>query len=432
VKLDDPRSLHGVEPTLVMPAPGGQATVVMKRKPARAVPPRAALELQRMVAGINPLVGAASPLLALAAQLRRTPTHPDPAGLRRQLLDRIADFEAQAAAGGVARPKIGAARYLLCSFIDETVAHTPWGSAGPWAARNLLQEFHEERWGGEKAFQLLDRLGQAPEENADLLELFYLCLRLGFEGRYRGAPNGRSLLDALAARVLEVIRPADVTPPARQLSPQWQGVAAPSRRETSMLPPWAVVALAAALVLGVFFAFNARLESLSQPVFRQVVALPAALRTERRASPARPLLAPALKAEASGGALQVRDEPVRSVVTLAADSLFVRGSASVDERQLPLIARIAGSLAATPGQIAVIGHTDAAFTSSPQFPSAWHLSYARARAVQDALVHAGIGADRVRAEGRAGAEPLAAGNSEADRARNRRIEIELRLPRPMS
>ena len=49
----------------------------------------AGVELQRRVAGINPLLGAANVLLALVPQLRATTSHADPAGLQRQLLARV-------------------------------------------------------------------------------------------------------------------------------------------------------------------------------------------------------------------------------------------------------------------------------------------------------------------------------------------------------
>ena len=105
MKAHEPDPLQGAEPTLLMPAPGGQPTVIMRRPvKAPAAAPSAAVELQRMVAGINPLIGAAGSLLALVAQLRSTAAHPDPSTLREQLLAWIADFEAQSAAGGVPRP----------------------------------------------------------------------------------------------------------------------------------------------------------------------------------------------------------------------------------------------------------------------------------------------------------------------------------------
>jgi len=175
---------------------------------------------------------------------------------------------------------------------------------------------------------------------------------------------------------------------------------------------------------------GARLDELARPLFRQIVALPAALRPERSEAAARPRLAPLLRAEQAQGALQVRDEALRSVITVAADTLFVPGSARVDSRQSELLDRLAQALKGTPGQIAVIGHTDDAPVSSPQFPSQWHLSNARARAVVAVLTQDGIAADRLRAEGRADAEPLLPNDSDAARARNRRIEIELRVLRP--
>ena len=112
---DDERTLiaEDADRTILLPAPGGQATVVMPRPgPARIVRPGsgAAAELQRRVADINPLLGAANVLLALVPQLRTTATHADPAGLRRHLLERIAEFEARAAASGISAHRVPGAR----------------------------------------------------------------------------------------------------------------------------------------------------------------------------------------------------------------------------------------------------------------------------------------------------------------------------------
>src|SRR2546423_6380830 len=126
VKNADERTLiQGHEPTILMPAPGGQATVAMKRNVTRPGAPSAGVELQRLVAGLNPLLGAASVLLGLVPQLRATTSHDDPDGLRKQLLEWMAQFESVAAANGVPRPKITAARYVLCTVIDEVILPTP-------------------------------------------------------------------------------------------------------------------------------------------------------------------------------------------------------------------------------------------------------------------------------------------------------------------
>jgi type VI secretion system protein ImpK len=399
----------------------------MKRPVAAPATTHAGLELQRLVAGINPLLGAAATLLALAEQLRHTGTHDDPAQLRRQLLMQVAEFEAAAAAAGVPRHKITAARYLMCSFLDEVIDGTPWGAAS--GLPTLLQEFHEERSGADKAFLLLERLGQDPAENADLLELFYVCLRLGFGGRYRGAAGGTQL-EAITAKVLEVVRPGLAATQARQLSAPDQGVAPQRHLERAVLPLWLLALLTGGLLLGVVLYLGARLETMAQPVFRQLLAVTPALRVERGDAAARPRLVPRLQAEASRGALAVRDEALRSVVTLPADGLFVAGSDRLDDRPLALLQRVAAALKDVPGQIAVIGHSDDAPAPSLQFPSSWHLSHAWARSVMAQLAAAGVPVSRLRAEGRADAEPLLPNVDAAARARNRRVEIELRLPRP--
>jgi type VI secretion system protein ImpK len=430
---DDRTVLHDDDDrTLLMPAPGGQPTLVMPRPAApRASKSSAGVELQRLVAGINPLLGAASVLLALVAQLRATTTHSDPLALRRQLLERVAEFEALAGANGVPRPQVTAARYLLCSFLDEAIAGTPWGASGAWE-RTLLQEFHEERWGGDKAFELLERLGEDPKTNADLLELFYVCLALGFEGRYHGRPDGRARLDAIAARVLEVVRPAGAQPASRTLAVQWQGVATRGLSDRTAMPLWVLCSVAAGLLLGLFLWFNARLDEQARPVFRQIHAAPAALRVERGGAAAQPRLAPLLRDDIAQRKVELREEGLRSLLTLPADTLFAAGSARVLPAQQALLARIAQALNAQPGQIVVIGHTDDAPVASLQFPSNWHLSRERAQAVMAALAQQGVRSDRLRAEGRAEVEPRVSNASPAQRAQNRRIEIELRPPRPAS
>ena len=133
----------------------------------------------------------------------------------------------------------------------------------------------------------------------------------------------------------------------------------------------------------------------------------------------------------AAGALAVRDERLRSVLTLPADALFKGGGATLESPRAPaLLGRVAQALRASPGQVNVIGHSDDATAASLQYPSAWHLSRARALAVMEELARQGLPLERLHAEGRADAEPVTTGSSAGERARNRRVEIELRLARP--
>ncbi len=118
-------------------ADGAQAAAPSAPMAAPAGPPEAPT-----VAGLNPLLQAAAPLLALAPRLRTMARHPDPAALRVSLVEAIKRFEAAVRALGVPNQEVVAARYILCTMLDEAAASTPWGGSGAWASQSLLVQFH--------------------------------------------------------------------------------------------------------------------------------------------------------------------------------------------------------------------------------------------------------------------------------------------------
>ena len=73
--------------------------------------------------------------------------------------------------------QITAARYVVCTMLDEAASRdTPWG-AGVWARQSLLVMFHNETWGGEKVFQLLARLAQKPAQHRICSNCLTWCSR---------------------------------------------------------------------------------------------------------------------------------------------------------------------------------------------------------------------------------------------------------------
>lgn len=412
------RAVMRSAPAIVAPAPtpAAPALPVLARAPSPqdAAAPAGSLMLR-----------AAEPLLSVLPRLRDISALADPAALQAQLLQRLAAFEAEATAGGVSPMHIAAARCLLCSFVDEVMTATPWGAQGLWTAHALAPT----QAPGHDPLDLLQRVLADPVAHASLLELFYVSIALGFEGRLRHTPQARAQLDIVAAR-LHALLPArrGRAGAPRTLSPRWRGLATRGHRDLAHLPLWAIAAFCGALLLALWLAANARLDARASPVFARLAAVPAALQGDRVVAAARPRLAAVLPDDAQ---IDVRDEAQRSLITLPADSLFLSGSARLDPRADELLARLAQALRgqiALGGEVSVIGHGDNAPPASLQFSTGWHLTRAQAQAVADALV-----AHRVapaRAEGRAEFEPRAPNTTSAGRAQNRRIEIELRLPRP--
>ena len=78
----------------------------------------------------------------------------------------------------------------------------------------------------------------------------------------------------------------------------------------------------------------------------------------------------------------------------------------------------------------VTGFTDSTPIQTARFPSNWHLSQARAEAVRNMIDPRLTTRNRIRAEGRAEADPVAPNDTPANRAQNRRVVVTLLLPPP--
>lgn len=421
----DPFAALENQRTFVMPNPGARAAPAAPSAPAVAPGADAIAEVAAVDSGMNPLLALANRLLAAVPQIRSTSHMPDPGVLKDSLAQGVRDFEARARQQGIAPERVMAARYILCTLLDEAAAGTPWGGSGTWGRYSLLAMFHNETWGGEKVFQLMAKLAENPAGNRDLLELVYAAVCLGFEGRYRVVDGGRAQLEAVRERLAQILKKerGDVAP---ALAQNWRGQAVKRRALLSWLPLWVTGALAGMLTLGLYLMLSFSLGGLSDPAYGEIQGLRLTPPTPPAALPApRPRLAQFLANEIRAGLVAVRDEVDRSVITLRGDNLFGPGSASLSDEREALMRRIAGALAQVPGNVVVTGHTDNQPIRSARFPSNWHLSEERAKAVRGILVSQGVAPARVAAEGRADGEPLVANDSAANRAMNRRVEVTL-------
>lgn len=223
----------------------------------------------RTTVGLNPLVNAASTLIAVFEKTRQSMSHPDVGGLHQRLVNEIRDFEVRARDQGVKQEVVLSARYLMCTVLDEAVLNTPWGSESAWAQRSLLTVFHSETSGGEKCFLILDRMRQNPAENLDILELFYICLSLGFEGKYRLAGRGRDQLDQIREELFSIVRRYRGEY-ERALSPRWQGLGNTKNSLAQYIPMWVVASLVAAVLFFSYSGFRYWLHSSATPVAEQL------------------------------------------------------------------------------------------------------------------------------------------------------------------
>lgn len=223
----------------------------------------------RNVSGLNPLVNAASSLIAVIEKTRQSMTHPDIGGLHQRLTSEIRAFDARMPSLGV-KPEIAlAARYVLCSVLDETVLNTPWGSDSAWAQRTLLSVFHNETSGGEKFFLILDRMRQSPAENINMIELIYICLSMGFEGKFRLMARGRDAIEKIRDELFTIIR-GYRGEYERTLSRSWEGLGGIKKTLTHYVPLWVIAVVMASIVFFSFGGFRWWLHQSTSPTAEQL------------------------------------------------------------------------------------------------------------------------------------------------------------------
>jgi type VI secretion system protein ImpK len=145
------------------------------------------------------LANAFEPLLLLCLRLGNDEPFGEPGPLRRRLHGLLDRARREARAADADDAAVRAAAYAAVALVDETVQRSDWGQKDEWLARPLQRELFGRFDAGEEFFATLDRLRAALSDNAGVLEVYYLCLTVGFEGRYRmeGDEARQRLIDAV-------------------------------------------------------------------------------------------------------------------------------------------------------------------------------------------------------------------------------------------
>lgn len=212
----------------------------------------------------NPMLSAAVPLITFAVNVRATVQQGAASQLQHYAIDEVKKFEEKALGRGAKAEDVVAARYVLCSFVDECVLSTPWGGESAWAQQSLLNIFHNETWGGEKVFVILDRIQQQPARYLDLLEFIDTCLGVGFEGRFRVIRQGQYELEQIRSDLQRTIR--------NERGDRHKGLSVGSEPHESKrnwrerMPLWVILALSACLLVGIYAVFEVEILRLVEPL----------------------------------------------------------------------------------------------------------------------------------------------------------------------
>jgi type VI secretion system protein ImpK len=262
-----------------------------------------------------------------------------------------------------------------------------------------------------------------------LIELKYLLISLGFEGKYRIIANGMNALENVRLELYQLIQRlrGDADP---DLSVRWLGTAFEKHAIARHIPLWVLASILGALLLATYIGFAIAINGASDLVYRQFLALAKddiKLATTAAVAPVvTKTIAPArverfkraLAEEIGKNMVEVVDDRI-----LRIRNSFASGSDQIKPEFLIMIRKIAQELEAGQDSVLVTGHTDDKPIVSARFPSNWHLSKARALHVLETLQSSASISSTSRFEGRGDGEPLAPNDSAEHRALNRRVDI---------
>ncbi len=155
---------------------------------------------------LNPLIGAAAPLFALATKVGLLTNQQTPQSLESRITHEIYSFECQARHQNFRTQTILAARYGICVLLDELIHQSTWGQNHEWSSHRLLHLFYSSAAESEQFFSILERANSDPGQHQELLEFYYLCLSIGYYGKYPHTPEGQLLRQKIVDQLYQSLR----------------------------------------------------------------------------------------------------------------------------------------------------------------------------------------------------------------------------------
>ncbi|MGB5985121.1 MAG: DotU family type IV/VI secretion system protein, partial [Desulfobacterales bacterium] len=134
--------------------------------------------------------------------LDRPASHHPPFDRVRADVERlIAECRRNQAQGNLPAAEYDLAQFAIFAWIDEAVLNSDWAEKGRWQGDQLQRLHYQTSDAGEIFYQKLNTLG--PHQR-DVREIYYLCLALGFTGRFIH-PGDEHLLEQLKISNLKLI-----------------------------------------------------------------------------------------------------------------------------------------------------------------------------------------------------------------------------------
>lgn len=173
----------------------------------------------------------------------------------------LSDFERNARKAGVSAEEIYAAKYAFCASVDEFILANPEAPIhADWERRPLQLALFGEQLAGENFFNLLEEQRTLGAPRVQAMEVFHMCLLLGFQGKYM--LDGQEKLAYLSARLGDEI--TSIKGQRAPFAPHWQLPDLISHALKREAPQWVVAAVFSLIGLATFVGLSTHLGTTSR------------------------------------------------------------------------------------------------------------------------------------------------------------------------
>lgn len=186
----------------------------------------------------------------------------------------LSETESTMRGGGIDAEEYNEARFAVCAWVDEALLGSAWAGKTEWQRDSLQRKYFQTSDAGQEFFERLNRLGQ---HQRDAREIYYLCLAMGFKGRYH-QEGDEPLLEQLKTSNLKFLLGSSVGLPSLERSELFpeaypvEGTELASSAGKSFFTPITLTALIAPLVLfgGLFLIYSFILNNIGENFFKLV------------------------------------------------------------------------------------------------------------------------------------------------------------------
>ena len=183
----------------------------------------------------NDLITFAGPIFDLVLRLKAGIVAPSNE-LRPKVAGMLQDFEKRAERYRFNHKIIQVSKFALAAFVDETVLLNNFPNREQWEKYALQLEYFGEQLAGNKFFEKLEAMLNQIDVTKDAVEVYYVCMLLGFKGRYAVYEQDK-LLAIMQKTANALVKAGKIVPV--ELSPHWLANDQPEPPKKRGMPVWA-------------------------------------------------------------------------------------------------------------------------------------------------------------------------------------------------